>query len=510
MTRPRPLPPTPAQARATRRHGRVARAGAGWLATLAFLALSGPAGGEPPPADPAAVLREVVGSRVGKAEPGCAAGYLSGGRLAAEAGFGLADVAAKRPMTPATPVYVASASKQFTALAVLLLEADGRLSLADDVRRHVPELPDYGTPITLAMLMHHTSGLRDYLNLVYLTRGLDLGGIGQRQAVALVARQKGLNHPPGARFSYTNSGYLLLAEVVSRVSGKPFQDFLRERVLDPLGMGSSHFAGAVPASAAQAMGYRREGEAFRADADVSAVDGPSGLVTTIRDLALYEADFRSPARVWTPALKRRALEAATLADGSRATTPLPGLGYAAGLFVGTLRGQPAITHGGAYKSFAAEDVRLPGLDAAILLLCNRPDLPLLPMALAVADRANPGALAPRPGPPAPAGGEAAEEPGPVPPSLLAEIAGTWRSEELDATYHITARDGRLSLAVREAGEPSPRPLDFGEFRSAGPDRLAVDDIALRLERDPGGAVAAFVLDWDRAGGLRFVRAGGLP
>lgn len=471
-------------------------------AALAILSLSPAAAQAPSPAD---VLRGALDEKIAAEGPGCAAGYMNGPELVATHAAGLANIATRQAMTPDTPVYIASTSKQMTALALLILEQKGRLSLDDDVRRYIPELPDYGTPITLSMLLHHTSGLRDYLNLVYLLRGLDLAGVGHAQAVALITGQSSLNHPPGTRFSYTNSGYVLAAEIVTRVAGMPFRRFVQEQVFKPLDMNSTYFADEVPADAAQAMGYQAMDGGFIPDGNVSGVDGPSGIVSSIRDLALYEADFVSMRAVWTSGLKARALKPGSLTGGAPLSTPILGLGYAAGLFVGTARGQEWITHGGAYKTFASEYVRLPGLGASVLLLCNRPDLPLLSMAVGILDKAAPGRIAPRPVP-----AKTTSEPEPpkrrsVDGKLRRQVAGRYYAPDLRASYILSDKGGTLAIQIQEDVGGPPRDLMIGTLEAIGDDRLAIDDIVLQLERGEGGSVTGMTLQWDRIRNLHFSR-----
>src|SRR5829696_1032099 len=177
----------------------------------------------------------------GADRPGCAVGVSHRGRVVLERAYGMADLESRVSMTPGTVVHAASIAKQTTALAVLLLVRDGKLSLDDDVRRWLPELPRYsetrGTPITVRHLLGHTSGLRDFFELLILARGrLEEERITDADAMAMVRRQRVLNFAPGAEYGYSNTNYLLAAKVVERVSGQRFPDFVASRVLTPLGM----------------------------------------------------------------------------------------------------------------------------------------------------------------------------------------------------------------------------------------------------------------------------------
>ena len=169
--------------------------------------------------------------------PGCTVGVELDGKTVLEKGFGMADLERGVPNAAQTIFEAGSVSKQFTAAAVLLLARDGKLSLDDPVRKVVPEIPDYGTPVTIRQMLTHTSGLRDWGSVA---------GIGgwprttreytHAHVLDILSRQQSLNFQPGTRWSYSNSGYNLSAIIVSRVSGMSFAAFTRQRIFEPLGM----------------------------------------------------------------------------------------------------------------------------------------------------------------------------------------------------------------------------------------------------------------------------------
>ena len=166
--------------------------------------------------------------------PGCAVGATRGDAPLAAKAYGMADLEHGVPLTPQSVFYMASVSKQFTALSILLLERDGKLHLEDRVRTHVPELPDYTAAITIRQLLHHTSGLRDYLTLSSLAGNPPDYVITERGVLNMLARQTRLNFEPGAEHLYSNSGYVLLSIIVHRVAGRPLDEFARERIFTPL------------------------------------------------------------------------------------------------------------------------------------------------------------------------------------------------------------------------------------------------------------------------------------
>ena len=173
--------------------------------------------------------------------PGAAVAIIQHGKLVYEKGYGLANLEYDIPVTPQTIYHVASVSKQFTAMALVLLEQEGKLSLEDEVHKYLPELPDYKHPITLRQLLQHTSGIRDQWQTLALAGWRLDDVITQEQILRLLFHQKELNFVPGTRHLYSNGGYTLAAEVVARVSGKPFPEFCQDRIFGPLAMTRTHF-----------------------------------------------------------------------------------------------------------------------------------------------------------------------------------------------------------------------------------------------------------------------------
>src|SRR5688572_29162433 len=227
--------------------------------------------------------------------PGCAVAVYQGDRIAYRKAYGMANLDHDVPLTTSTVFHVASVSKQFTATAILLLAQDGKLSLDDDIRKHLPELPDFGTRITIRHLANHTSGIRDQWDLLGLAGwrySRDL--ITDDDVLELLARQKDLNFAPGTRHLYSNSGYTLLAVIVSRASGKTFREFTTERIFTPLGMTNTHFRDAFTEIVKhQAYGYAPYGQTFRLSTTNFDTAGATSLLTTVEDMAKWYANFDS-------------------------------------------------------------------------------------------------------------------------------------------------------------------------------------------------------------------------
>ena len=193
------------------------------------------------------------------ATPGCAVAVAQHGELVVNRAYGQADLERDVPLSPKTIFDAGSLVKQFVAAAVLLLVEEGKLSLSEDVHLYIPELPDYGHIITLDHLLTHTSGIRDWTGLGPLTGG-------NVDALTLTLRQRGLNFAPGEEWSYSNSGYVLLKEIVARTSGMSFDEFTHERLFEPLGMESTQYLTDLREVVKnRALAYEMEGDHWKLD-----------------------------------------------------------------------------------------------------------------------------------------------------------------------------------------------------------------------------------------------------
>jgi CubicO group peptidase (beta-lactamase class C family) len=308
-----------------------------------------------------------VFSFVERDAPGCAVGVAQDGKLAYGRGYGLANLDWGIPITTSSVFDIGSVSKQFTASALALLELDGVLSLDDDVRRWVPELPEYGTPITIRHLLNHTSGIRDYLTLMSLA-GIEFANVfDEFDGVELIARQKALNFEPGSEFLYSNSGYLLLANIVRRASGQSVRQYLEGRVFDPLGMAaSSIWDDNTEIVKERAYGYSPSDGGWAIDHAWNFQMGGDGQVlTSVEDLLKWDRNFYHP-EVGGQGFLDRLHTRGTLNNGD--TIP-----YALGLTLDEYRGLRRVQHGGAWAGFRAMLARYPDQHTSVILLCNRGD-----------------------------------------------------------------------------------------------------------------------------------------
>lgn len=296
--------------------------------------------------------------------PGCAAAVSLKGEVVFEKAFGLAELEHNVPNTPQTIFESGSVAKQFTAAALVLLQQDGKLSIDDPVRKYIPELPDYGSPLTIRHLLNHTSGLRDWGAVMSLTgAGRGERVINQDLAFDVITHQRALDFKPGAEYSYSNSGYNLAAIIVERVSKLKFPAFVAERLFKPLDMKNSSwrddYQRVVPG---RAQAYSRQGNGpWRLEMPFMNVYGNGGMLTTVSDWMKWNAmlDSQTLGAPLVNALETRGV----LNDGRR-------IAYALGLTVNSDKGFTEVSHGGATAGYQTFLTRYPDKKVSIGVMCN--------------------------------------------------------------------------------------------------------------------------------------------
>jgi len=368
-------------------------------------------------------------------------------------------------------------SKQFTAAAIVMLAQERKLSLDDEVRKYVPELPDFGAPVTLRQLVYHTSGLRDQWELLGLAGwrySLDL--ITDDDVLSIMSRQKDLNFPPGSKHMYSNTGYTLLAQVVKRVSGQSFREFTTSRIFQPLGMRNTHFRDDhAEIVKNMAYGYVPAKDTFRISITNFDTVGATSLLTTIEDLALWDENFYNP-RVGGPEMIRQMLERGKLSDGEQ-------LDYAFGLVIGKHRGLATVDHAGGDAGYRSDMIRFPDQHFTAVCLCNRADSNPSELTLQVAEiyLAKEMTAADKVG----AGSGKTVQ---LAPEKLAAKVGTYIKAEGGQTLSITLKDDKLHITPG-AGEDSyeMNALSENDFR------LATAPIDFKFEAlKPGGPLRLIV------------------
>ncbi|MFM9995769.1 MAG: serine hydrolase domain-containing protein [Phycisphaerales bacterium] len=449
---------------------------------------SAPAAGiarPPPPSDPEPAAIDAIFSEWNTQTPGVALAVVRDEKIIYSRGYGLANLDFGVPIAGNTVFDIGSTSKQFTAACILLLAEDGNLAITDDVRKHLPELPQYEKPITIAHLLHHTSGLRDYTALMGVA-GLSVEpDYSDAFLLDLIFRQRGLSFPPREQFSYSNTNYFLLGEIVRRVSGMPMSRFARERIFQPLGMSSTIFMDdhlAVIPHRAESY-YPREDGAPGFQLSISLMDnvGDGGIYTTVEDLARWDANFyHNRLGAGKPEFLDRMQEVGLLESGQST-------GYASGLFIGTHRGQRMVSHSGGWRGFRAEMVRFPDRKLSVICLANIGTAQSTTLALQVAGLYLPGGQDGSAG--APAGGAAAAPPSGAPTFAIPEadwdkFLGRYKAGS-GPIWTVTRNGGELAIVSTSGLTFAARPIGALEFESTNRPQLA----RLAFSTDDHGKVA---------------------
>ncbi len=429
--------------------------------------------------------------------PGCAVGISRGDAPLVAKAYGMADLEHDVPLTPQSVFYMASVSKQFTAMAILLLERDGKLRLEDRARTYIPELPDHASAVTIGQLLNHTSGLRDYLTLSEIAGNPSDFVITERDVLSTLTRQTRLNFEPGTEQVYSNSGYVLLSIIIHRVSERPLDVFARERIFTPLNMHNTRFqhdhASPIPG---RAIGYVSKGATWRIANSMLDVVGDGGMYSTVDDMLRWATAFERPE--FAPLLTR--MQTPGTLTGGRAIAS----GYGMGLYAGTYRGMSTVYHGGALAGYRTSLLRLPEEKLTVVTLCNTGAANVNRLGQQVAEHyagarmvsvtLNAG-VAPSGAPAAP---RQAPTPAIIPRELAQALAGVFYSAELDATYRIVAESDAVTLDLG-GGEPII-------LRAAGPDLVRTPGgLELSPVRDGYGRVTGLTVNAGRVRALGFVK-----
>ena len=430
---------------------------------------------------------DAVFSRWTDNTPGCAIGVSNAGKVVQKA-YGMADLEHDIPNRPDTIFEAGSVSKQFTAAAVLLLAHEGKLSLDDPARKYVPELPDYGAPLTIRQMLQHTSGLRDWGEVAAIAGWPRTTRVHTHAHVLdILSRQKALNFPSGTQYSYSNSGYNLAAVIVSRVSGKSFAEFSRERIFQPLGMTRTSWRDDYTRVIKdRAIAYEASGSEFRMDMPFENVHGNGGLLTTVGDLLKWNENFVKP-KVGDDAFLKIQQEPGTFNDGKAHT-------YAMGLTVGTRNGVREISHSGSTAGYRAHLTRFPDKQLSVAVLCNVASGTATQYALSVADlylgSATPATTR--------AGGQRPEAPAyTLDQKEFAAYVGRYYSDEAEVTFDVAVDGDTLVIKRRPADVMRLRPSAKDEFRAGGN--------TVKFVRSGDGAASELSYRGSRVFDLRFKR-----
>ena len=426
--------------------------------------------------------------------PGAALAVVKDDEIVYKRGYGVANLEYDIPITPTTIFDIASVSKQFAAFAIATLAHDGKLSLDDDIRMHLSDLPDFGNTITIRHLLHHTSGLRDWV------QSLVIAGVGMEDVISfkhilkMARHQKVLNFEPGAAFLYSNTGYNLLAEIVERVTGDSFREWTDAHIFRPLAMTNTHFHDDHQMILKnRAYSYQVvENGGFKHAVNNTTALGSSSLYSTVEDLAKWILNF-DDTRIGEQTVIEQMHQRGVLNDGEQ-------IDYAFGLNIGEYRGLKTVGHSGSWRGFRSHLMRFSDQKFGVVILCNLDTFNPLGLAEKVADIYLADVLAPKEeASESKKAGESAEsvKSEPLSPEQLAEFEGDYYTEELDTTYTIRVHGDQLVAQHIRHDDISLTYAD-GHFRG---------DVwffpAIHFVRDDTGCVTGFRLTGNRVRNLHF-------
>jgi len=429
--------------------------------------------------------------------PGAALAVVKEGELIYERGYGAANLEYDIPITTTTIFDIASVSKQFAAFAITTLSHDGKLSFDDDIRTYLPDVPDFGDTITIRHLLHHTSGLRDWVQSLVIAGDLMDDVISFKHILKMARHQKVLNFEPGAEFLYSNTGYNLLAEIVERLTGNSFREWTDTHIFKPLSMTNSHFHDDHEMILKnRAYSYQTvENGGFKHAVNNTTALGSSSLYSTVEDLAKWILNF-DDTRIGEQTVIEQMHQRGVLNNGEQ-------IDYAFGLNIGEYRGLKTVGHSGSWRGFRSHLMRFPAQKFGVIILCNLDTFNPLSLAEKVADLYLVDVLAPVEAfePEKMAEPDEGTKSEPLVPEQLAEFEGDYYTAELDTTYTIRVRGDGLVAQHRRHDDIVLTYTD-GHFRGE-----AWFFPEIHFLRDDTGRVTGFRLTGNRVRNLYFEKKG---
>ncbi len=428
--------------------------------------------------------------------PGAVLAVIRDGKPIYQKAYGIADLERDAPLSLQSVFDIASTSKQFVAMSILLLQEQDKVSLDDDIRIYLPEIPDYGQTITIRHLIHHTSGIRDYMDLMYLAGMKYENSYHRSEIIDLVARQQALDFMSGDEFLYSNSGYLLLAEIIERVSRLPLGEFTARHIFKPLNMNTSQFyEDFMQIVKNRALSYsQNEAGGYSSVQYIFDVVGDTGLLTSVEDLFHWDQNFyRNRIGKGGSKLIEQMLTPGELNSGEK-------LQYAFGLEIETYRGLSVVRHSGSAAGYRSEMLRFPDLNFTVIILSNLADFSPTKLAEHVADLylGDEYTAGPRPARAESYEARTARPRGKRPMSSAVPDANTghYYSAELDVTYVVHLVDGELRYRLGYS------PVDI-RLTSTGRDEWDSGDATFRFLRDSSAMITGFNLSSGRISDIYF-------
>lgn len=435
-----------------------------------------------------ATITAIIEGFVPEDGPGLAVQIMRGDNLLYVKGFGKANVEHDIPFTPSTVSDLGSVAKQFTAFGIALLSDEGKLDLDADIRTFFPEAPDFGTPVTVRQMIHHTSGLREIYSMKAMA-GNPRSGISQFEAQELLKYSEELNFEPGERWLYCNTSYMLLADIIEQVSGQSFEEFMQNRIFQPLGMEDTYIMDI------QGETFPDRADSYREDEkygwvqvyDVSSAYGQGGFYSSLHDLAKWVGNFRTR-QIGSDALHQLIRTPGVLNDGEST-------GYGFGLFVEDWRGVPRLSHGGSSAGYRSYVAYFPDQELQIITKGNWSGMNSAGIVNALAEQLLGDDLEP----PAVRGRsrEVTEEEPYAFSGSLQRYEGRYYAPELDVYCEIVEEDGKLFIENRLFGKRELEPVADREFFGQG--------VGLLRFQQKNNKVFEFRLDEGRVLNLRFDR-----
>lgn len=424
-------------------------------------------------------------SKYNSTTSGAAVAVVKDGKVVFKKGYGTANLEYDIPISTKTIFNIASVSKQFTAFAIYLLEKQGKLSLEDDVRKYIPEIPDYGNVIKIKHLLAHTSGIKDQASLVSLAGWRSGDVVTTENILRFISRQKELNFEPGTRFLYSNSGYTLLAEIVKKISGQSFAEFTKQNIFKPLEMNDTQFNDDYERILKnRADSYELENGVIKKKTLNDSSVGASNLYTTVEDMAKWALNFEN-AKVGDAELIKRFNEPSLLNNGERVVWAAFGddIGYhAKGQIHWNYRGTKQISHGGHTAAFRTSFWRFPEQRVAVIALSNDEHFEQVKDVTAIADLYLKN-LKPNPSSSPVA---AANKPIEKSNADLKDYEGRFYNDELDATYFAKQIKGKLTLFHLRHGDIQLS--HAGKDKFSGRIRFPVE---IEFTRNENGLITGF-------------------
>lgn len=399
----------------------------------------------------------------GENVPGGVVAVIRDGKLVFSKAYGMAHLSHGIPYAVGTPSNIGSVSKQFTAMAILLLEQEGKLSLDDDVRLHLPELPDLGQVVKIKNMLNHTNGFREVFNLMPMTgwKGEDV--LLRQEVIEILKRQEELQAAPGEEYNYNNSAFIMLAEIVERISGQTFPEFMDENVFGPLGMSSTVVrtdpATIIPGAS---QGYMRDSTGYKEAGDLYSAYGAGGIYTTPEDFARWMSNFKDPVLGGEEVISSL-IRVDTLNNGDT-------MSYALGIGVGEYKGLKSYSHGGADIAHRAFAVYFPDINSGVIAWSNNANFASGRIAYQMADLYFKESF------------EAEEEEGEdpeeeeegeegsevkVPMDVLESYAGRYILSGMGAILEYSVEDGTLKMSMEGQPQSTLTPLSQTEFKYEG-------------------------------------------